>query len=88
MEKNELRLKLEKEQKQVEELKGKRVKLDKQIKEKSEKIIKYENQIKQIEMTELEKNLANNGMSLNELKQAISIGDLSEIQEKLKKAKV
>ena len=85
MDKNELKVKLEKEQFEIEALKEKRAKLDKQIREKSEKAAKYERQISEIEMEEFQKNLAENGMTFEDLKKAISKGDLSDIQQKLRK---
>ncbi len=84
MDKEELKIKLEKEQKELEALKEKRSKLDKSIREKSEKVTKYERQISEIDMMEFQKNLEKNGMTFDDLKQAISKGDLTEIQEKLK----
>lgn len=87
MNRTDMKVKIEKEQKEVEVLIKKRAKLDMQIKGKTEKIFKMENQIKQNDFTELEESLGIKGLSIEELKVAIEQGDVSRVLAKLTSAK-
>ena len=80
----ELKVKIEKEEKDLQKLKEKKAKLDTQIRTKTEKLNKYKAELSEREMKAFKDNLNENGMSLDELKRAIEKGDLSEIQAKLK----
>jgi len=80
----ELKTKIEKEEKDLQVLKEKKAKIETQIKSKLEKVTKYKNEMTEKELKELKANLTQSGMSLSELQRAIAKGDLSEIQNKLK----
>lgn len=86
MNNEELKAKIEKEEKELLLLKEKRAKIDNQIKAKNEKIAKYKNEINEREMKELKDNLSKSGMSLEDLQRAIANKDLSAIQQKLRNA--
>lgn len=86
MNNEELKAKIEKEEKELLLLKEKRAKIDSQIKAKNEKIAKYKNEINEREMKELKDNLSKSGMSLEDLQRAIANKDLSAIQQKLRNA--
>lgn len=84
MNNDELRAKIEKEEKDLQALKEKKAKLESQIKTKIDKVNKYKNEITERELKELKANLSESGMSLSELQKAIANKDLSQIQNKLK----
>lgn len=84
MNNEELKAKIEKEEKELLLLKEKRAKIDNQIKARNEKIAKYKNEINEREMKELKDNLSKSGMSLEDLQRAIANKDLSAIQQKLR----
>lgn len=84
MNNEELRAKIEKEEKDIQSLKEKKAKLESQIKAKTEKVTKYKNEITEREMKELKANLSESGMSLADLQKAIASKDLSAIQQKLR----
>ncbi|NSD83909.1 hypothetical protein HFN12_14280 [Faecalicatena fissicatena] len=86
MNNEELKAKIEKEEKELLLLKEKRAKIDNQIKARNEKIAKYKNEINEREMKELKDNLSKSGMSLEDLQRAIASKDLSAIQQKLRNA--
>ncbi|MEE1020851.1 MAG: hypothetical protein U0L93_05455 [Bacteroidales bacterium] len=86
MNNEELKAKIEKEEKELLLLKEKRAKIDNQIKARNEKIAKYKNEINEREMKELKDNLSKSGMSLEDLQRAIANKDLSAIQQKLRNA--
>lgn len=82
----ELKVKIEKEEKDIQTLKEKKAKLENQIKAKTEKVTKYRNQITESELKELKADLSKSGMSLADLQRAIANKDLSAIQQKLRNA--
>lgn len=86
MNNEELKAKIEKEEKDLQTLKEKKAKLDNQIKTKTEKVNKYKAELSEREMKAFKDNLSENGMSLAELQRAIAKGDLTEIQAKLRNA--
>lgn len=80
----ELRAKIEKEEKDIQTLKDKKAKIENQIKAKIEKVTKYKNEITERELKELKADLSKSGMSLEDLQRAIANKDLSAIQQKLR----
>lgn len=84
MNNEELKAKIEKEEKDLQALKEKKAKIESQIKTKTDKVNKYKNEITERELKELKANLNESGMSLSDLQRAIANKDLSAIQNKLK----
>jgi len=83
MNNEELKIKIQKEETDIQILKEKRAKLDNRIKAKTEKLNKYKSELSENEIKEFKENLRKSGMSFDELHQAIAKGDMSEIQAKL-----
>lgn len=84
MNNEELKAKIEKEEKDLQALKEKKAKIESQIKTKTDKVNKYKNEITERELKELKANLNESGMSLSDLQKAIASKDLSAIQQKLR----